>query len=316
MNVFKGVVSIVLIVLLLASSWGGTVVCTNLSDDGVDVLCDAAGAPLPLGCYAAIGHFGLLTSPEIEQKISQEGIPGWMAIWEGFGEAFAIGRGSGHAGCFEVEQREVLGPRVGGDLHVAVMNGPSPEASTSLILLAFEGTTAPGETAGGLAETQFLHLRDASIVMGFRDGERSGVQSLPVASTGFAAWVHDHLGAGEPLSLALDADADGDWVCNLAEYALLGDPTEAADDVRLNFVATEAGLKGRFPALADDPLVTYRVEMCEDLSDEDWSEYDGALEVHSESDLPSGYLECRVPLPDMDRHFLRVRVAYTGGAGG
>jgi len=297
-----------------STMWAGTVVCSNLGNDDTALLCDSSGLPLPLGCYVTLGHFGSLTPSEIEQKVAAEGIPGAMAIWQEFGDAFALGTGAGLAGCFEVELRQAVGSQADGPLHTLILNGPSPEASTSLTLLSFPGTSAPGDPVDGLPETEFLHLRDASVVFGNR-AEGDGIQARPAIATAFASWVHDQLGADEPLSLALDADADGDGVCNLAEYALLGDPTDAADDVRLDFIATEAGLKGRFPTLADDPLVTYRVEICGDLSDEDWLEYDGELEVHSESDLPAGYLECRVPLPDMDRHFLRIRVAYTGGAG-
>lgn len=312
MAVVNSLVSIVVFVLVPTSDWTGTVVCTNLSESGAEVLCDSTSAAFPLGCDASIGHFGSLTSAEIERKVSEEGIPGLMTIWEGFGEAFTVGLGSGHAGCFEVEVRETRGAQVSGVLHVAVMNGPSPEASTSLILLAFEGQSAPSETAGGLSETLFLHLREVSVVIGMNDGHDAGVRALPVASTRFAVWVHDQLGSSEPSLLALSADGDGDDTSNLKKCALLGDPESGADEIGPDFVVlTETGeLVGRYPALLDDSLLSYQVEVCNDLVEERWEALDSEVEVNEEALLPEGFHECRVPLPDVIRHFFRVRVAY------
>ena len=297
MSVFNLLVSMVLVVLAL-SSWAGTVVCSDLSEDVADVLCDAEGWPLPLGCYVAVGHFGSRTPSEIEQKIGDEGIPGLMSIWEGFGDSFTIGRGSGQAGCFEVELREVLGPRLSGVLHVVVMNGPSSETSTSLTLLSFEGKVAPGEMAGGLSETHFLHLREASVVIGADDeGGDAGIRALPVTSTGFATWVHDQLGSGEPTLLALGADSNGYGPCNLAEYVLLGDPEVAVDEISPDFVVSvDTGeLEGRFAVRSDDPLVTYEVEVCSNLVEELWEKFDGEIEVNEEASLAEGMMNVGYP---------------------
>ncbi len=92
----------------------------------------------------------------------------------------------------------------------------------------------------------------------------------------------------------------------------LGDPESGADEIGPDFVvSTETGeLVGRYPALLDDSLLSYQVEVCNDLVEERWEALDSEVEVNEEALLPEGFHECRVPLPDVIRHFFRVRVAY------
>lgn len=134
-------------------------------------------------------------------------------------------------------------------------------------------------------------------------------------SAGFAAWAEGHFNASEladPSISGPDADADGDGVANLLEYAFGGDPRSASRSVLpangTIDVGGETYLTITYTRSSDASDLDYQVEASGDLSA--WG--NGAVEVSS-NDNGDGTVSVTYrdsePVGGAGSRFLRVQVS-------
>lgn len=161
------------------------------------------------------------------------------------------------------------------------------------------GTGHPNKVQAGAMADQLKAYLDGLAVNVWTDGAGS--------PAGYQTWLTTqgfpirHAAEAQPL-----ADADGDGIVNLLEYALGRDPWSAADNAAtlielVPAAAGEGAMKFRFRRAAAD--VTYRVEWSSTLETNSWQTASWPM-----VDAGGGMTEVTVPAPMPGALFLRLAV--------
>ncbi len=304
--------NVMILALVAMTAWTqATNVMVSTLNDVPSTLRAADGASLPAGCLAQLGTFAF-TDELIEGTLNTTGILGVMAAMRPFGSAVAVGDGTnGVAGQLQVEVQETLpaegNPHGDADMCLLVLNGPSAEASTEILLLRWDNRTIPPDGVGGLGGVLSVHVRDSVVVLGTSDPTQRRAR-MDDHATPFAKWIHAQLGDDDPLALSLTADADDDGESNLVEYALAGAAGDSSQSGRVDGLS-EGVLT--FPRLdvAADGRVDYTVEFTDDLR-RPWIPLTNPLPREFDPSLPEGYTLARTTFSQDIRIFVRVRIAY------
>jgi hypothetical protein len=273
------------------------------------LLTDASGAPLPSGSMVRLGTFPGLDVTAIV-ALAQQGPGALLAGLDGFGPAFVVGAGAGSAaGHVEITANQAVASSISG-LHAVILNAPTVEAATEVMVLRL-ADSVPADDASSLPGYLAIHLRDAEVVFGTRGSAGIATQSASVPATGFGAWILAQLGdESSPADRAAEADADGDGLANLLEYALGSSAGDGSSRVRVEI--REQG--GEYFVLSlrrlQDPALEFVCEVQADLSSSNWPELDSPLAqaFNPPSIAPEGYQWMEQKLPSGSRSFVRVKV--------
>ncbi|MBC8012160.1 MAG: hypothetical protein H7067_18910 [Burkholderiales bacterium] len=169
-----------------------------------------------------------------------------------------------------------------------ILNMPNPETGL--------WTSTEGQTAG--------HPFNMSIAF---DRINLAGDALPVSTTPLQQWRQTHFGGPDAIGNAVnDADADGDGLVNLLEYALGGLPRDAASAPHPTTAVSEDKLQLVFARVAD-PALRYEVEAVADLTTASpwpviWTSA-GAQNVAG-----TVTVDDVEPLSEHPRRFLRLRI--------
>jgi hypothetical protein len=160
------------------------------------------------------------------------------------------------------------------------------------------GLTAPGYTDAALlpGATYFYNLTAFTTDLSPASGPAAAT-----AWTALQAWREEKFGSPENLGTAADqADADGDGLLNCLEYALGGDPTDAASVPRPVASVSESRLQLTFRRSRAD--VIYTVEGSSTLEPDSWVNVPFTLSAVGELSIATDNE------PILARRFLRLRI--------
>jgi hypothetical protein len=125
-------------------------------------------------------------------------------------------------------------------------------------------------------------------------------------ASGYALWA---LGWGVPIGTTTN-DYDGDWLKNLAEYALNGNPTDPLD-TGIQPTLTRSGNELRYthPRRNDDTNLVYVVETCTNLVSRVWTNAGYTVTGTNVIGGPYDELLYRVPV-DAPQTYIRLKILY------
>lgn len=293
---------------LVNSAHGSIVVVSNLEAAGVSsaLLMDASETPLESGCLVRLVSFGDLTEAEI-QELWNDGVEALMSAAVPFGSATSVATGAADDGRIEFQLQQPLEEALYG-LHIVVFNGPSVGASDELMVLSLPDGV-PADSVSGLDGYVAVHLDSAEVVVGGRSASGFTTTGYPGGSVGaFATWIASALGPeADPEDLLLTADADGDGLSNLIEYAIGSDPGSGVSSG-----GCEVGEDRMFRYLrrTDDPALFYQAEVSSDPEGVIWEDLTSEVVplAPAPSTPPASCEWVGQELPVGNRVFARLRI--------
>lgn len=274
------------------------VVVSNFSQAGHEegILMDSNHQPLPVGSLVQLGSFPGKTPEEIA-ALANSGATDLMAALVPFGQPVAIGAGStSSAGTLEFTASSALQAGITG-LHVVVLNASSVEAATEWLVLKIK-TPVPADDPSGLPGYLAVHLRDSELVFG--SATTTGFATgTGVVEQGFTAWIAAQLGSGAlPADLLPEADADGDGLSNLLEYAFGSSAKDGSSRAALELLKLGDSFAVEYLRRTDDSALTFACETEADPAAIEWTVLDTPISVVTdERPVPAGYERVRQALP-------------------
>ena len=287
-----------------------TVVVSNVaSAGGADASCllDAAGNPLAAGSWVRLGYFNTLNEAEIA-ALALQGTTELLTAFIPFGAPSAVGTGvSGTAGRIEFASDAPLSAPLPG-LYAVVFNASSPGQASEVMVLSLPGTV-PADDPSGLVGYLALQLENAGLVAGRTSA--TGFSTVPFLA-GFQKWMAARMNADTPPEQLLPgADADGDGIANLVEYALGSAADDAGSRSGPEINRNSNSLRIQFLCRQDDPLLSVIVQTSSSLEAGDWETAVGSpVEIASPpSPAPTGFVWMEQDVPSGDGTlFVRIRV--------
>ncbi|MES2924096.1 MAG: hypothetical protein V4819_21270 [Verrucomicrobiota bacterium] len=253
--------AIALSVPLLAS----TVVITTVPDvaHGLNPLTSLGGVPLAVGTQIRAGAFPGLSDDAILDLASQGGLTQVTAAFVPFGSSCSIGQGvDGAAGGFEISVKD-SGSASWVNEAVSLLIQTS---SGEFLIARFTGKVFEAETETGLEPFLTLHLADAKVLVGSRNGTAKLATSTAPDVGSYSTWLASFPGITDPALVPPGADADSDGRSNFLEYATGGNPALSGDAPACEILpADEGGLWVRFSRVPGLGTVRYSLQSSGDV---------------------------------------------------
>ncbi|MES2658083.1 MAG: hypothetical protein V4689_05665 [Verrucomicrobiota bacterium] len=286
----------------------GTVVITSVPDEAhpLQPLTSLDGVPLTQGTQVRVGAFPGLNDNQVLDLASQGGLVQVAAEFVSFGSPCNIGQGvEGAAGGFEVavKDSDAGSPWVGQTVSILIQT-----ADGEFLVARFPDKVFEAESATGLEPLLSLHLADAKLIVGSRQGEMTLATSIAPPVGSFGSWLAGFPSISDPELKLPSADADSDGRSNFLEYATGGDPASPADPAACRISPdAEGGLWVRFNRVNGLGSIRYTLETSDQMSSS-WLEATGNIEPDPESPA-SMRLHLSAPLPSS--RFFRLNVEST-----
>jgi hypothetical protein len=220
----------------------GSVLITSLPDEEHPLapLTSFGGIPLTAGAGIRVGTFPGLAADDLLDAAAGGGLAQVSAAFLPFGEACSIGDGvEGAAGSFEISTRhDTSDPGsafVGKEIFLFLTSGEE------FLVAQFPGQVFEADPETGLEPVVTLHLADAKLIIGNRNGATKFASSPAPSSGSFDTWIDGFDSITDPTLKSRDADADGDGRSNFLEYVTGGNPGSALDQPPCALAKDEQG---------------------------------------------------------------------------
>ncbi|MEO5716158.1 MAG: hypothetical protein ABIT37_21945 [Luteolibacter sp.] len=282
----------------------GTVVITSVSDEahGLQPLTALSGTPLAVGTQVRVGAFPGLSDDQV-LDLAAQGLPQLTAAFVSFGSSCSVGEGvDGAAGGFEIAVKDSgTAPAWAGQTVSLLIQ----TADGEFIVARFPGKIFEVETATGLEPLLSLHLADAKVIVGNRQGSEKLATAVAPSVGSFGTWLAGFPSITDPALKFSNADADSDGRSNFLEYATGGNPASPSDPPPCWIASDPSGnLWVRFSRVPGLGAIDYRLESSGDLLTP-WVETTGTVEPDPES---AGTMRMQLPTPVSASGFFRLNV--------
>jgi len=296
--------SILLATLASTPLFAGTVVITSVQDDShsLQPLTALNGIPLAVGTQVRVGAFPGLSDDQV-LDLAAQGLPQLTAVFVPFGIPCSIGQGvEGAAGGFEIAVKDSGAAPAWAGQTVSLL---IQTAGGEFIVARFPGKIFELETATGLEPLLSLHLADAKVIVGNRQGSEKLATAVSPSVGSFSTWLAGFPSITDPALKFPNADADSDGRSNFLEYATGGDPASSNDPPPCWISTDPSGnLWVRFSRVPGLAAIDYRLESSGDLMTP-WLETTGTVEPDPES---ANTMRMQLTTPISDSHFFRLNV--------
>ena len=211
----------------------------------------------------------------------------WRDEWNGLAVGRYLAEFSGLSEDFIFLEND--GPFQFGVQFYAMGFQVTPAGTTEVFLATDSSWTIPA--AGAFFPVLFDLDEAGQVIVGTADGANNAIQcaSLPAADMpgrAYDFWTLEHFTPSERTQSAIsgtDADADGDGVVNLLEYAFGSDPQNPLDSGSVVDLSISSGDVMLSVDIDSTSLANFSYEMSPNLLPDSWTDIGGTLDLSEET---------------------------------